>query len=153
MNDVDEREQRSREHLAARKIQSVYRGYMYRKNESLKNLYNLSAKLIQKTWRKHVERQKIHRAQEIVALFRIRRVVLRYKRALDSIKKQQEMHEFDAVLSYFPGKSKPPAPQPKRTRGRRIRRSVIEYSEPQTARRSTQSNETSGQKKKSEPTL
>lgn len=98
---------------AAVKIQSVFRGYKYRHERSLKNLFQYKAKIIQKTWRAYVNRCKIRRVIEILALFRIGRAVSHYRLKIRMQKVQYRLSQFDDLLSFYPSKSIVPIPRPR----------------------------------------
>ncbi|OHS98482.1 IQ calmodulin-binding motif family protein [Tritrichomonas foetus] len=105
---------------AATKIQSVYRGYSYRREQSLKETHQYKAKLIQRTWRAYVDRCKLKRVTEILALFRINRVVRHYSLRISARKTKFRLQQFDDLLSFFPAKTVAPIPRV-RGRGRRGR--------------------------------
>lgn len=100
---------------AATAIQSVFRGYKYRHEQSLKETCHYKAKLIQKTWRSYVNRRKIRRVIEILALFRIGRAVSHYRLKIRMKKMQFRLQQFDSLLSFYPSKSIVPIPRVKYT--------------------------------------
>ena len=100
---------------AATVIQSVFRGYKYRHEQSLKETCQFKAKLIQKTWRAYVNRCKIRRVKEILALFRITRAVSHYRLKIRMKKMQYQLQKYDDLLSFYPSKSIVPIPRPRYT--------------------------------------
>ena len=114
MSEIDEREEveRSiRERRAAIKIQSVFRGYQLRKEYATLGMRNQAAKVIQRVWRKHIVRHKIHKVKRTLALFRITRVVHSYRLRMHLNKEHNRLMEVEQVLMFYPGKSNPPEPK------------------------------------------
>lgn len=111
---MDEQEREIQEMQSARKIQAVYRGFVYRKDQSLLGLHNFSARVIQKAWRAYVEKCKIQRAKEILALFRISRAVRSYCLRLKLSRERRRLGRLEQVLMFFPAKSVPPEPKKRR---------------------------------------
>ena len=104
MSEIDEREEieRSiRERRAAVKIQSVFRGYRLRKEYSLRGIRNQAAKTIQRVWRKHIVRCKIQRVKEILAYFRLTRVVHSYRLRTHMNKERNRLMEVEQVLMFY----------------------------------------------------
>ncbi|OHT13846.1 IQ calmodulin-binding motif family protein [Tritrichomonas foetus] len=110
-----------RQQIAATKIQSAFRGYIFRYNQNMRDFHHKNAKIIQKTWRNHRDRQKIQRVIEILALFRLTRAFSRYRIKFHSEKMQRRLHQFDELLGFYPAKTNEPIPKPK-PRKRRLRR-------------------------------
>ena len=98
---------------AAIKIQSVYRGFSYRHDQSLKETHQYNAKVIQKAWRAYVDRCKIRRVIEILALFRINRAVSHFRLRVHHRKIRYKLQQFDELMTFFPAKTKAPLPRPK----------------------------------------
>ena len=113
---MEEQEREIQEMQSARKIQSVYRGYMYRKDQSLLGLHNFSARVIQKAWREYVEKCKIQRVREILALFRISRAVHSYALRLRLSRERRRLNRLEQVLMFYPSKSIVPEPKKRRRR-------------------------------------
>lgn len=106
-------DEETRKQIAATKIQSVFRGFIYRFKLSQKKLYHHSAKIIQRTWRQHRDRQRIRRVVEILALFRLNRAFRHYRLKHKTRKALDHLHKFDDLLGFYPSKSNAPIPKEK----------------------------------------
>ncbi|OHT15663.1 IQ calmodulin-binding motif family protein [Tritrichomonas foetus] len=95
---------------AARKIQAIFRGYIYRYNISQEDFQNLCARKIQKVWHEHVIRQLLQRCREILALKVISRVVENFRRRKFIKRRLNSLKEYEPLLKFYPTKSKPPQP-------------------------------------------
>jgi hypothetical protein len=95
--------------MAAIKIQSVYRGYLFRKHQALADKYDRLARTIQTAWRNYLNQVKCMNIRIIMALFRIRRAVIRYRVKLCAAKTMRDLARFDNVLAFYPSKSRPPS--------------------------------------------
>lgn len=136
---------------AAIVIQKVFRGYSYRHDRSLQETLQFKAKLIQNTWRAYVERRKIHRVIEILALFRINRTVASYRLRIHARKQRYRLQQFDQLLNFYPAKSIVPIPRPKaratRGKGKKGRSSSVASSTKTTQKKSESRNNTSSASK------
>ncbi|EAY00634.1 IQ calmodulin-binding motif family protein [Trichomonas vaginalis G3] len=88
------------------RIQSIFRGYSYRKHLSMLDLENRNALKIQNAWKFHLMRQKIQKVKEICALKLIGRVVHRYKQRKNTRKELNYLSKFDDLLTYYPSISR-----------------------------------------------
>ena len=103
-------EQDRLEYISAKKIQSLFRGYIYRFNCSHLEIQNKAARKIQKAWRKYVIQKRLNNLREIIALITISRFINNYKRRLRNKKTLKSLKKYDPVLSYYPSKCKQPIP-------------------------------------------
>ena len=101
------------EYIAAKKFQSLYRGYIYRLHCSSLEKQNTAARKIQKTWRKYLIKRRLQNLREIIALVKISRLFKDYKRRMVIKRELQQLQTFEPILSFYPSKSKKPIP-PKR---------------------------------------
>lgn len=88
------------------KIQSIFRGYSYRRHLSMLDLENRKALIIQNAWKFHLMRQKIQKVKEICALKLIGRVVRRYRQRKNTRKELDYLTKFDDLLSFYPAISR-----------------------------------------------
>ncbi|OHT15376.1 IQ calmodulin-binding motif family protein [Tritrichomonas foetus] len=107
---------------AARKIQSVFRGYIYRYNCAHLDQQHFAARKIQKVWREHKIRQRLHNLREIIALIKITRLISDFRRRLGFRREIQRLQQFEPIIAFYPSKCITPDPPPKRRRGRGRRR-------------------------------
>ena len=107
-----------KQYRAAVSIQKVFRGYIFRVNQRTAVLKHSAARKIQTVWREYRIRWLFRRLEELIALARIAKAVMRYRNKLAIKKKYKEMAQLDPVLAFYPAKSRPP----EATRGRRGRR-------------------------------
>lgn len=101
----------NKQECAARKIQSIFRGYNFRYKVSQKDYQNLCAKKIQRAWHHHLMRQRIQRCSEIVALKVITKAVQLYRRRKRDKAKLDALKQHEPVLQFFPTNTKPPSPK------------------------------------------
>ncbi|KAK8835507.1 hypothetical protein M9Y10_044349 [Tritrichomonas musculus] len=109
-----QQEQDRIEYVSAKKIQSLFRGYIYRYHFSRMETENFAAIKIQKAWRKHLIEQRFQHLREIMALVTISRFISNYKRRLSRRKVLKGLQKFDTILSYYPSECKKPPPYKKR---------------------------------------
>ena len=105
-----------RRQVAAIKIQSLMRGFLFRHNKSQRNFHHHCARIIQKAWRAFSNRKTIQNVIEILALFRLTRAFSRYRIKFYSMKSQERLSQFDQLLGFYPTKSNPPVAKPKTKR-------------------------------------
>ena len=100
----------ARQELAARKIQSHFRGYIYRYNMSMQDLQNFCARKIQNAWHDYMRKVKVKKCKEIIATKKISKTVGHYKFRKITKRKMEALREFEPILSFYPTKSKVPTP-------------------------------------------
>ena len=88
------------------KIQSIFRGYIYRQHLSMLDKENQCALIIQNCWKNYMTRVKLRRAQEILALRIITKVVRRYKSRKLGKQHLSYLKTFDHILNFYPSASR-----------------------------------------------
>jgi hypothetical protein len=96
---------------AAVKIQSLFRGYLYRYRRSRLDIENWAARKIQHAWHAHIQRQKVQRVKELLARKRIGRSIAFLQMRNGYSREMRDLSKFDPILSFYPTMSKPPSPQ------------------------------------------
>lgn len=91
--------------LAAIKIQSVFRGFMYRSSVKLGLKKNRAAIIIQKNFRKFRARVILERLRQTISLGRIQKAVSVVKKKREIQKEINHLKKFDHILTYYPAKS------------------------------------------------
>lgn len=95
-------------HEAARKIQSVFRGYIYRYTQSMLDYQNFAARRIQRVFRFFLSRIKLQRCKEIMALRVITHAVSIYRQQIKCKQKYEKLELFEPVLAFYPAQTKDP---------------------------------------------
>ena len=101
-----------KQELAATKIQSVFRGYLYRYNVSRLDLQNFCARKIQRAWTHHLMRQRLQRCREIIAMKVLTHAIQIYRRRKRNKAKMLHLKQYDPILTFYPSKTKKPTPSP-----------------------------------------
>ena len=97
------------EHDAAVKIQKVFKGWWFRRQQKISIVQHNAARKIQAVWKKHRVRQLFKRLKEAMATTAIRRAVARYNTKLKVKKQYRKLATLDPVLTFYPARSQPPA--------------------------------------------
>lgn len=101
----------NKQERAACKIQSIFRGFIFRYKVSHLDYQNRCAKIIQRAWHQHLMRQRIQRCSEIVALKVITHAVQIYRRRKSDNAKLNALKPYEPLLQFYPSKTKPPLPK------------------------------------------